>query len=67
MKMIKTTIICVLFIIGILLLFGECESVYDTLLIKFFAIVDMIIITYLWQWWKMGEDDKIKKYIEEDD
>ena len=67
MKTIKTTIICVLFIICILLLFGECESVYDTLLIKFFAIVDMIVITYLWQWWKMGEDDKIKKYIEEDD
>ena len=53
MKTIKTIIIGILLFVGIILFFGECDTFSDTLLVKTLAIADVILITYLWQWFGM--------------
>lgn len=63
MKTIKTIIIGILLFVGIILFFGECDTFCDTLLIKTLAIADVIIITYLWQWWHM--DKYYNKFLDE--
>ena len=63
-KTIKTIILAIMFAVGLLLLFSECESGELLLLTKLLFLADAILMGYLWQWW--GMEKYYNKYLNEE-
>lgn len=55
MKTIKTAILAIMMIASFFFLLAECETFEQTLLTKVAFLADVILMTYLWQWWKMDK------------
>ena len=61
MKTIKTTILAIMLIASFILLIADADNFETFIATKIAFLIDVIAMTYLWQWW--GMDKYYNKYI----